>query len=37
MTGLTIHLIDKDHHSQEWTFIDHGKVMTDKFEYHRAM
>ncbi len=37
MTALTLHFIDKDHHTQEWTFTDHGKEMTDKFEFRRAM
>jgi hypothetical protein len=37
MVGLTLRFADANHHSQEWTFADHGKEMTEKFEYHRPM
>jgi hypothetical protein len=37
MVGLTIRIADANHHTQEWTFNDHGKEMTDKFELHRRM
>jgi hypothetical protein len=37
MVGLIVRIADANHHSQEWTFSDHGKEMTEKFEYHRPM
>jgi hypothetical protein len=37
MVGLTIRFADPNHHTQEWTFSDHGKEMTEKFELHRRM
>jgi len=37
MVGLTLRIGDADHHVQEWTFTDHGKEMTEKFDMHRRM
>jgi hypothetical protein len=37
MVGLIVRIADANHHSQEWIFSDHGKEMTEKFEYHRPM
>ena len=37
MVGLTLRIADADHHTQEWTFSDHGKEMTEKFDMHRKM
>ncbi len=37
MRDLTIHLIDNDHHVQEWTWVGpDGKSQTEKFAYTRV-
>jgi hypothetical protein len=36
MAALTLTILDKDHITQQWTFDDHGKSMTDTFSYTRV-
>ena len=36
MAALTLTILDKDHITQTWTFDDHGKSMTDTFNYARV-
>jgi len=36
MAALSLSLPDKDHLTQTWTFIDHGKSMVDTFTYTRV-
>ena len=33
--GLT--MPDADHHTEDWTFLDHGKEMKESFDLHRPM
>lgn len=35
MVGLVLHLPDRDHLIQEWTYKDKGKTATDQFRYVR--
>ena len=35
MVGLTIKILDKDHHIQTWKFDDGGKTLSEDFDYHR--
>lgn len=35
MVGLTIKMLDKDHHIQTWTFDDDGKTLSEDFDLHR--
>ncbi len=37
MVGLTLKMVDKDHHVQTWTFAMDGKTMTENFEMKRTM
>jgi len=34
-TGVMVRLEDKDHLTQEWTYLDHGKSGTNVFRYER--
>jgi hypothetical protein len=36
MVGLAIHLIDADHHDEEWSYEQEGKRSTSVFHYARA-
>src|SRR5262249_11932038 len=35
MHHLVIHLLDAEHHTEAWTYTDHGKEMTEMFELQR--
>lgn len=35
MTGLVLTMVDKDHLTQEWTFIENGKKESNVFKYTR--
>jgi hypothetical protein len=36
MAALTLSILDKDHLTETWTFVDHGKSMADTFTYTRV-
>lgn len=36
MVALSLSIADKDHITQKWTFLDHGKSMTETFTYTRT-
>ncbi len=35
MQHVVFTIIDADHHTEDWTFIDHGKQMKELFDLHR--
>jgi len=35
MQKMVLTLIDADHHTEEWTFVDHGKEHKEVFDLHR--
>lgn len=35
MQRVTIAVHDANHHTEEWTFVDHGKEMKEVFNLHR--
>jgi hypothetical protein len=35
MDRLVLTLLDNDHHTEEWTFVNHGKEMKEIFDLHR--
>jgi hypothetical protein len=35
MQRMVLTLIDDNHHTEEWTFVDHGKEMKEVFDLHR--
>jgi hypothetical protein len=35
MQSLSVVLIDANHHTEEWTFLDHGKELKRFFDLHR--
>jgi hypothetical protein len=37
MTQLVIGIPDANHHTEDWTFSDHGKEMKEFFDLHRKM
>jgi hypothetical protein len=37
MQRLVLTLLDENHHTEEWTFADHGKEMKEVFDLHRKM
>jgi hypothetical protein len=37
MRRMVLTLIDDNHHSEEWSFIDHGKEMKEFFDLRRKM
>jgi hypothetical protein len=37
MTQLVIAIPDANHHTEDWTFTDHGKEMKEFFDLHRKM
>jgi len=37
MQRLVIAMIDANHHTEEWTFVDHGKQMKEVFDLRRKM
>lgn len=36
MDHVVFSMPDADHHTEEWTFLNHGKEMKEVFELHRA-
>jgi hypothetical protein len=37
MQQLVIAVLDPNHHTEDWTFLDHGKEMKEFFDLHRKM
>jgi len=37
MHHLVIAMLDPNHHTEEWTFLDHGKETKELFDLHRKM
>jgi hypothetical protein len=37
MQQLVIAMLDANHHTEDWTFLDHGKEMKEFFDLHRKM
>ena len=37
MRSVVIAVLDPNHHTEEWTFTDHGKEMKELFDLHRKM
>ena len=37
MQRLVLTLLDDNHHTEEWTYLDHGKEMKETFDLHRKM
>ena len=37
MQRMVLTLVDDNHHTEEWTFLDHGKEMKEVFDLHRKM
>jgi hypothetical protein len=37
MHRVAITVLDANHHTEEWTFADHGKEMKELFDLHRKM
>ena len=37
MQRMVLTLVDDNHHTEEWTFVDHGKEMKEFFDLHRKM
>ena len=35
MQKLVLTLVDENHHTEEWTFVDHGKEHKELFDLHR--
>lgn len=35
MDSVVIAMVGPDHHTEEWNFKDHGKIMTEKFDLQR--
>ena len=35
MHKMTLTIIDNNHHTEEWTLVDHGKEHTEVFDLHR--
>jgi hypothetical protein len=36
MQRVAFTMIDANHHTEEWTFSDHGKEMKEFFDLHRS-
>jgi hypothetical protein len=37
MQKMVLTLVDDNHHTEEWTFLDHGREMKEFFDLHRKM
>ena len=37
MQKMTLTLIDDNHHTEDWVFVDHGKEITRVFDLHRML
>jgi hypothetical protein len=37
MQSMVLTMLDENHHTEDWTFIDHGKEMKEFFDLHRKL
>lgn len=37
MQRMVLTFVDDNHHTEEWTFLDHGKEMKEVFDLHRKL
>ena len=37
MQKMVLTVLDEDHHTEDWTFLDHGKEMKESFDLRRKM
>ncbi len=37
MQKMVLTMLDENHHTEDWTFLDHGKEMKESFDLHRPM
>jgi hypothetical protein len=37
MQRVVLTIVDENHHTEEWTFLDHGKEMKELFDLHRKL
>jgi len=37
MQRMVLTILDENHHTEEWTFLDHGKETKEVFDLHRKM
>jgi hypothetical protein len=37
MQKMVLTLVDENHHTEDWTFVDHGKEMKESFDLRRKM
>ena len=37
MQRMVLTMVDDNHHTEEWTFLDHGKEMKELFDLHRKL
>ena len=37
MQSMILTMLDDSHHTEDWTFLDHGKEMKEFFDLHRKM
>lgn len=37
MQSVILTMLDDSHHTEDWTFVDHGKEMKEFFDLHRKM
>ena len=37
MNSMVLTILDENHHTEEWTFLDHGKEMKETFDLRRKM
>jgi|SRR5579871_4197556 len=35
MQKMVLTVLDENHHTEDWTFVDHGKEMKESFDLHR--
>ena len=37
MQSVVLTMLDNNHHTEDWTFVDHGKEMKEFFDLHRKL
>ena len=37
MDRMVLTLLDENHHTEDWTFVDHGKEMKESFDLRRKL
>jgi hypothetical protein len=37
MQKMVLTVVDENHHTEDWTFVDHGKEMKEFFDLHRKL